>query len=78
MKKIVFIFFALFLFIKVNAQNYIKGKLTDINNKPLVGASVFLPGLNKGTITNQEGEYLINNIPNGKIQIQFSHVGYNT
>ncbi len=78
MKKIVFIFFALFLFIKVNAQNYIKGKVTDINNKPLIGASVFLPGLNKGTITNQEGEYLINNIPNGKIQIQFSHVGYNT
>jgi iron complex outermembrane recepter protein len=78
MKKIVLIFFVLFLFIKVNAQNQIKGKVTDINNQPLIGASVFLPELNKGTITNQAGEYLISNIPNGKIKIQFSFVGYNT
>lgn len=63
MKKIVLIFFVLFLFIKVNAQNQIKGKVTDINNEPLIGASVSLPELNKGTITNQAGEYLINNIP---------------
>ena len=78
MKKIVLIFFVLFLFIKVNAQNQIKGKVTDVNNEPLIGASVFLPELNKGTITNQAGEYLISNIPNGIIKIQFSFVGYNT
>lgn len=78
MKKIIFIFFVLFLFIKVNAQNQIKGKVTDVNNEPLIGASVSLPELNKGTITNEVGEYLIGNIPNGKIKIQFSFVGYNT
>lgn len=78
MKKIVLIFFVLFLFIKVNAQNQIKGKVTDINNEPLIGASVSLPELNKGTITNELGEFLISNIPNGKIKIQFSFVGYNT
>ncbi|MFA6806282.1 MAG: TonB-dependent receptor, partial [Bacteroidales bacterium] len=68
----------LFLFLKVNAQNHIKGKVTDINNIPLIGTSVFFPELNKGTITNQEGEYLIRNVPNGKIKVQFSFVGYNT
>ncbi len=78
MGKIVFIFFLLFLFVKVNAQNQIKGKVTDINNKPLIGASVSLSELNKGTITNQAGEYLISNVPNGRIKIQFSFVGYNT
>lgn len=78
MKKIVFIFFVLFLFIKVNAQNQIQGKITDTDNEPLIGASVFLPELNKGTVTNQLGEYLINNVPNGKIKIQFSFIGYNT
>jgi len=78
MKKIVLIFFVLFLFIKVNAQNQIKGKVSDMNNQPLVGATVFLPELNKGTATNQTGEYLINNVPNGKIKIQFSFIGYNT
>lgn len=78
MKKIVLIFFVLFLLIKVNAQNQIKGKVMDMNNQPLVGATVFLPELNKGTVTNQIGEYLINNVPNGKIKIQFSFIGYNT
>lgn len=78
MKKIVLFFFVLFLFIKVNAQNQLKGKVTDTNNEPMIGASVFLPELNKGTITNQAGEYLISDIPNGRIRIQFSFVGYNT
>ncbi|MDD3876358.1 MAG: TonB-dependent receptor [Bacteroidales bacterium] len=78
MKKIVLIFFVLLLFIKVNAQNQIKGKVTGINNEPLIGASVSLPELNKGTITNQAGEYLISNVPHGKIKIQFSFIGYNT
>ncbi len=77
MKKIVLIFFVLFLCLKVNAQNQIKGKVTDQNNEPLIGASVSLPELNKGTMTNQAGEYLILNVPNRKIKIQFSFVGYN-
>ncbi|MBN2681283.1 MAG: TonB-dependent receptor [Bacteroidales bacterium] len=78
MKKIVLVFFALFLLTKVNAQNQISGQVKDINNEPLTGASVFIPELNKGTITNEKGEYLINNIPIGKIRIQFSFIGYNT
>ena len=44
----------------------------------MAGATVFLPELNKGTAANQTGEYIISNIPNGKIKIQFSFVGYNT
>jgi len=78
MKKIVLIFFVLFLFIKVNAQNFIKGKVTDVYNESLIGASVFLPELNKGTITNLKGEYLISNIPSGNIKIQVSFIGYIT
>ena len=78
MKKIVLIFFVLFLLLKVNAQNQVKGKVKDKNNQPLIGATVFLPELNKGTTTNQSGEYLISNIPGGKMKIQFSYIGYNT
>lgn len=37
-----------------------------------------MPGLNKGTITNQSGEFSIANLPKGKLKIQFSFVGYNT
>jgi len=58
------------------AQNSIKGKISDSENKPLTGATIFLPELNKSTISNQNGEYIINNLPNGKIKIQVSFIGY--
>ncbi len=78
MKKIYTLFFVLFLLAKVNAQNQIQGRVIDNNKAPLIGAVVSLPELNKGTITNENGEYLLHNIPNGKVNIQFSFVGYNT
>lgn len=78
MKKIFPIFFLVFLFAKVNAQNNIHGKVTDLNNKPMIGATVSLPELNKGTITNASGEYKINDLPKGRVKIQFSFIGYKT
>ncbi|MGC9354647.1 MAG: TonB-dependent receptor plug domain-containing protein, partial [Mariniphaga sp.] len=78
MKKIVLVFFVLFLFIKVNAQNQIKGTVTDLGKNPLVGATIYLPEMSKGTITDANGEFLLNNLPNGDIKIQVSFLGYNT
>ncbi len=78
MKRIISIFFVLSFFMNANAQNQIKGKVTDINNEPLIGASVYLPELNKGTITDTAGEFMITNIPGGTINIQFSYIGFNT
>lgn len=78
MKKIVFIFFVCILFVKVNAQNQIKGNILDANNAPLIGVSVFIPELNKGTITDQAGRYLLTDVPTGKISLQYSYIGYNT
>jgi len=71
MKKIIFIFFVCILFVKVNAQNQIKGNVLDAKNEPLIGASVFIPELNKGTITDQAGHYLFTNVPTGKSACNF-------
>jgi len=60
----------------VNAQNVVKGKVTDQNNEPLIGASIFVIQQNKGTVSNSTGEYQISNLPNGKINIQVSYIGY--
>jgi iron complex outermembrane receptor protein len=78
MKKIVFVFFVLFLFIKINAQNQIKGTVTDLEKNPLVGATIYLPEMSRGTITDANGEFLLNHLPNGDIKIQVSFLGYNT
>lgn len=78
MKKIILIFFVLFLLFKVNAQNQVSGIITDTDNNPLPGASVFLPEISKGTMTDSQGKFQFKNIPNGEIKIQISFLGYNT
>ncbi len=62
----------------IYAQNQIQGKVTDSNANSLIGASVYIPELMKGTISNKNGEYRIGNLPIGKVKIQFSYMGYNT
>ena len=76
MKKYLIFFFIVFLFTKVNAQNEITGIVTNQNNEPLIGANVFLIQQNKGTITDPQGQFVITDLPNGKIIIQVSYIGY--
>lgn len=60
------------------AQNNLIGKVTDTSNKPLVYANVYLPEQNKGAQTDEKGNYVLTNVPQGNIKIQFSYVGYKT
>jgi len=60
----------------INAQNKISGKITDQNNVPLPGATIYIPDMNKGITSNSSGNYELSNLPNGKIKIQYSFVGY--
>jgi len=60
----------------INAQNSITGIIRDQDSIPLPGATIYIPDLNKGTATNNEGKYSITNLPNGKISIQYSYIGY--
>ncbi len=68
----------MFLYFTSNAQNKITGKITDENNTPLVGVAIFLPDMNKGTISDLNGSYELNNIPNGNLNVQFSLLGYSS
>ena len=61
------------------AQNTIKGEVKDITTlDPLPYVSVYLPELNKGTQTNENGLFELTNLPLGEIKIQFSFLGYTT
>lgn len=59
-----------------NAQNKISGIITDQNYLPLAGTAIFIPDINKGTVSDKNGYYELLNLPNGKIKIQFSYLGY--
>ncbi len=76
MKKIFIVCCVILSYHMVNAQNKITGKITDQNNEPLPGATIFIPDMNKGTVSDSVGNYELVNLPNGKINIQFSYVGY--
>lgn len=60
----------------LHAQN-ISGLVSDING-PLPGVSIYIPEIQRGTVSNANGMYQINNLPNGSLKIIFSFVGYST
>jgi len=76
MREIIQIIILAFIIQTINAQNQIKGKITDENNQPLVGATVYVPLLNKGTSADKNGDYIIKDLPNGEVNFQVSYVGY--
>jgi iron complex outermembrane receptor protein len=60
------------------AQNKLTGKVTDNNNQPLGGVAIYIAELHKGTSTNDNGEYIINNLPNSKVIVTAAFIGYQT
>ena len=58
------------------AQNTLIGKVTNLNNEPLLGVEVFAPKLHKGTTTDIDGNYKLKDLPNGTITIVFGYVGF--
>ena len=70
----------LFLTFSLNAQNgtlSVQGKVTDQNNAGLAGASVSVKNSSKGTITNNDGEFVLNGI-NGNDVLVISFKGFKT
>lgn len=58
-------------------NNKLNGKITDQDNGiGLPGVSIFIPELQKGTVSDADGFYLLENLPNSKITLQFSFIGY--
>ncbi|MBO9583260.1 MAG: TonB-dependent receptor [Flavobacterium sp.] len=62
----------------LTAQNSVSGIVTDNQNKPLPGVSVYAPELHKGTTTDANGKYELNNLPNGSLRVAFTYIGYAT
>lgn len=57
------------------AQNTIKGVVCDKANEPIIGANVLVKGSTNGTITNLNGEFILNNVSKNDVLI-VSFIGY--
>lgn len=77
MRKLFILASLLLLFAEVRAQ-VISGRITDEQNKALVFCDVIVLNNNIGTATNENGEFKLQNIPEGNYKIQFSFIGYKT
>ena len=47
------------------AQTNVAGTIVSGTGEPLAGVQVSIPNLQMGTLTNTDGRYVIQNVPNG-------------
>ncbi|UOX34986.1 TonB-dependent receptor [Flavobacterium sediminilitoris] len=59
------------------SQTTIKGVITS-KEEPLAFASVYIPKLNIGSNTDENGNYILKDIPQGEYIIHFSFIGFKT
>ncbi|MBK6282196.1 MAG: TonB-dependent receptor [Draconibacterium sp.] len=81
MRKFFTCFLLLLLFqIAVNAQTgTIKGIVTDFKtSETLIGTTVLIQGTTQGTITNFDGEFIIQKVNPGKYNLVISFISYQT
>lgn len=57
-------------------QNKLIGTLTDTHQKPIESATIALPELHKETVSDANGNFAFENLPNGNFNLTFSSIGY--
>lgn len=79
MKKIILVFVFIFFSINFAQENNssINGFVYDkTTGEALIGANVFIQSLNRGTVSNISGFYVIPKLASGNYEVKFSYVGY--
>lgn len=59
---------------KQKGQKQLRGRVTDMNGEPMIGATIKERGTANGVITDMNGDYFINVAANGVIEVSF--LGY--
>ncbi len=79
MNKVIRLLYIFIIPFSVNAQNSLSGNIVEIKTKEkLVGASIYLPELKKGTTSNQVGFFEIKDLPKGKFLVEVKFISYET
>jgi iron complex outermembrane receptor protein len=71
--------FSLFLVTQLSAlcQHTLLGSVVEtVTNKPVANASVYIPELQRGTASRNDGSFVIDGLKKGKLLFQISHIGY--
>ncbi|MGD8780897.1 MAG: TonB-dependent receptor [Ignavibacteria bacterium] len=79
MQKAVLIFFILstLLFTQNTPRGTLKGKIVDVDNlQPLIGVNIIIKDKNIGASSDENGNYVIENLQVGTYTVVFSYLGY--
>ncbi len=73
-----FILFVTSMLMSLSAfsQALIQGKVSDQLQQPIAGTTVYIPELQRGTMTDFNGEYTLAEIPPGTYNLSFRMLGY--
>lgn len=61
----------------VGRTKRVSGLVVDVNGEPVIGASVVVKGTSNGTITDLDGQYVLDNVP-VDATLDISYIGYTT
>lgn len=75
MKKFLIIIFLFPLFI-LKAQTILSGRIVNEKAEPVLGASIILIGSTQGASADENGNFIIKNIPYGTYTLQITAIGY--
>ncbi len=54
----------------------LSGSVTDESGNPLIGTTVAIPALHRGTATDTQGEFTLNHLAPAAYKLEFSSIGY--
>ncbi len=75
--KFIVVYWLLLLPSILFAQVKLSGNVNDSESgSKLESVNIFIPELQRGTVTDISGNYSIDNLPKGSFSVQFSYVGY--
>jgi len=61
------------------SQNSIEGSILNYEtNEPVIAVTIYLPKLERGTMTSDDGKFHLDNIPDGNFQLVISSIGFTT
>ena len=79
MKKILLLLFIIQTCLFAGVTGKLVGEVTDKNTgEPLIGANILLQGTNLGAATDEDGQFIIINIPPGIYTVKVSYISYET
>lgn len=79
MKSFYLLLLGLFLSLTATAAPELKGHITDATDgEPLVGVIVSIPELQESTVTDADGNYVFDALPQRTVSVQASYLGHQT